>query len=158
MAMSPAEFAVVARAVFAPRDPGYRNKTFARVDKEICESLIGASYEICAELWNLINPVATMSKDAKAKHLLWALLLMMNYATEVLNTRVVGGVDVQTFRKWSWLFIDAIAGLKNQVVSSTFMVLVSIWLLELTLHHTGCATLRLSGTIAFAAGTGNHSV
>jgi hypothetical protein len=53
--MTPAMFATVARAVF-DKETGYSNKTTRALDNEICESLIGTSYEVCSELWNLISP------------------------------------------------------------------------------------------------------
>ena len=48
-------FATVAREVF-DKKTGYSNKTTRALDNEICESLIGTSYEVCSELWNLISP------------------------------------------------------------------------------------------------------
>jgi hypothetical protein len=116
--ITPLEYAGIAREVFEKKRKGYKNKTTKWIDKEICQSMIGTSYGICAELWNLINPTLSVSPDAHPKHLLWALLLMKNYSTEGMNVRVIGGADVQTFRKWSWLFIDAMAKLLPEVVSA----------------------------------------
>jgi hypothetical protein len=118
--ITPLEYADIALEVFAKREPGYKNKTRAREEKEICRWFLGTSFEVCAELWNLIisPPSTSIPKDAQHKHLLWALLLMKNYATEPMNTRVVGGVDLGTFRKWSWVFVEAIAKLESDVVSA----------------------------------------
>jgi hypothetical protein len=115
--ITPTEYAVIARDVFSPKNKGYKNKSLKWIDKEICESLIGVSYDICAELWNLINPLVSASKNAKPKHLLWTLLFLKNYSTEEVSTRVVGGADKKTFREWCWIFIEAIAKLEPEVVS-----------------------------------------
>jgi hypothetical protein len=97
--MTPAMFATVAREVF-DKKTGYSNKTIRALDNEICESLIGTSYEVCSELWNLISPTDTVNlKGGHPKHLLWALLFLKCYCIEPILTRVVGGVDGKTFRK-----------------------------------------------------------
>jgi hypothetical protein len=113
---TPSEMAVIARDVFSPKNKGYKNKTLKWIDKEICESLIGTSYEVASELWNLINPLTSVSIHSKPKHLFWALYFKCNYTTESVSTRVVGGADKKTFRDWCWLFIEAIANLKSQVI------------------------------------------
>jgi hypothetical protein len=115
--ITPSELAAVAREVFQPKRKWNENKTLKRIDQEICRSLLGTSYEVSAELWNLIDPQSTISRYAQPKHLLWALILMKNYSTEEVSSRVVGGVDKETFRDWCWVFITAISGLKSDVVS-----------------------------------------
>lgn len=40
------------------------------------------------------------------------------YETEETMCTLAGGVDDDTFRKWAWLFIEAIASLKPFVVST----------------------------------------
>jgi hypothetical protein len=42
------------------------NKTNKALDKEIFESLIGTSYNVCSELWNLINP--SMKTELQGAH------------------------------------------------------------------------------------------
>jgi hypothetical protein len=115
--MAPSDFAAIARKVYEKRKQGYKKKSWARTDKDICSSFLGTSFAICAELWNLINPLVIVSKDATPEHLLWGLLLMKLYSTERAHARLVGGVDEKTFRKWSWLFVHAIASLDKEVVS-----------------------------------------
>ena len=53
--VTPDVCAAIAREIFS-KETGYRNKTTRALDKEICESLIGTSYAVCSEVWNLINP------------------------------------------------------------------------------------------------------
>ena len=106
--------------------PGYSNKTMEALDEEICQSLIGTSYVVASELWNLIQPSTKEElEDAHPKHLLWALLMLKCYCTMPVLTRVVGGVDKKTFRKWAWAFVFAISDLKNRVVSILFGLLLS---------------------------------
>jgi hypothetical protein len=47
---------------------GYRNKTNKALDEETCQSLIGTSYDVCSEIWNLIDP---QNKD-ELKNAEWA--------------------------------------------------------------------------------------
>jgi hypothetical protein len=115
--VTPDVCAAIAREIFS-KETGYSNKTTKALDKEICESLIGTSYDVCSEVWNLINPSETEELEgAHPKHLLWALLFLKCYCTMPILTRVVGGVDEKTFRKWTWVFVAAVAGLKPRVVS-----------------------------------------
>jgi hypothetical protein len=108
----------LAREVFGL--PKYNsNKTNEALDKEICESFIGTSYNVCSELWNLINPsMKTELQGAHPKHLFWTLLFLKCYCIEPVLIRVVGGVDPKTYRKWVRLFIPAISGLKADVVGT----------------------------------------
>ena len=101
-----------------------RNKQTKTLDKEICESLIGTTYVVASELWNMIDPVAKLANGDKTfsgahpKHLFWGLLFLKNYCTEPVMVRVVGHVDPKTLRKWVWIFVNEIAGLRPQVVSN----------------------------------------
>jgi hypothetical protein len=119
--ITPAECAKIAWDMFKKKN-GCKNETTTCLDHEICQSLIGTSYEFCAELWNLINPVLSVSRDAQPKHPLWGLLPMKQRSAEEVNARLAGGADNKTCRKWLWLFIEAIANLKASVPS----VLVSL--------------------------------
>jgi hypothetical protein len=115
--MTPELIAEHAHELFR-KDTGYSNKTTKALDKEICASLIGTTYDVCSEVWNLINPSETEDlRKSHPKHLLWACLFIKCYCTEEILTRVVGGVDTKTYRKWVWLFVTAISELKPRVVS-----------------------------------------
>jgi hypothetical protein len=47
--------------------------------------------------------------NAKRKHLLWALVFLKVYATsEEVHCAIVGWSHVQTFRKYSWYFVEKI--------------------------------------------------
>jgi hypothetical protein len=114
--LTPELCATLARETFGK--PGWRKrKSFAGLDKEICRSLIGTSFDVCSELWNMINPSTKQElKGAHPKHLFWALLFLKSYGTVPILTRVVGGPDDKTFRGWSWTFVGEISALKPKVV------------------------------------------
>ena len=120
-ALSPELCAQLAREEFG--NPNPNRKQDKNLDKEICESLIGTTYVVASELWNMIDPVGRLEagdKDfngAHPKHLFWSLFFLKNYCTEAVMVRVFGFVDNKTIRKWIWIFIPAIAGLRPEVVS-----------------------------------------
>ena len=96
---------------------GRSNKTDQALDTEIQQSLIGTTYNVASEAWNLINPGQTQELvNAEPKHLLWALVFLTLYCTEAVLTRLVGGVDNKTYRKWSNRFAGALSGLKQRVI------------------------------------------
>ena len=64
-----------------------------------------------------------MPNGAQPYHLLWGLMFMKLYCAEAVNASMAGGVDVKTFRKWSWLFAEAIAVLHYSVVG-VFLAIV----------------------------------
>jgi hypothetical protein len=68
-------------------------------------------------LWNMIDPLLSISQHAKPVHLLWGLMLLKLYDNESVNCSTAG-VDETTFRKWSWVFVEAISDLEHQLVSS----------------------------------------
>lgn len=114
--LTPDLCATLARDIFGK--PGWRKrKSFKALDKEICSSLLGASFPVCCELWNQIEPSKKDAlKGAHPKHLFWALVFLNCYSTVPVLTRVVGGPDDKTFREWSWAFVAEIAGLKPNVI------------------------------------------
>jgi hypothetical protein len=63
----------------------------------------------------MVDPLNTISRKSRIFHLLWALLLMNDYSTEVINASYVG-VDMYTFRKWTHLWISAISQLSTNVI------------------------------------------
>jgi hypothetical protein len=81
-------------------------------------SLFGASSTIVAEIWHRIEgTVAAEDPNAKQKHLLWALVFLKVYATsEEVHCAIVGWPHVQTFRKYSWYFVEKFFDLQNDVI------------------------------------------
>ena len=80
------------------------------------KATFGTSPFICAMLWNMIKPSVDMPRGVAPTHLLMALMFLKLYCSESVHA-TISGVDHQTFRKWSWLFVDEIARLEAEVVS-----------------------------------------
>ena len=102
------------------REISRRGKKFFRHrnrDREIeaFNDIFGTVPSICSLLWTMVDPLNTISSKSRIFHLLWALLLMNDYSTEVINASYVG-VDVDTFRKWTHLWISAISHLSTNVI------------------------------------------
>ncbi len=77
----------------------------------------GAKPNVMAHLWTLIDPERTMPTGVKTEHIIWAFYFLKLYTQEEVNTRNVGGPDEKTFRKWVWLFVEAISYQEYPVVS-----------------------------------------
>ena len=76
----------------------------------------GATPEICADIWQMINPPQHINRYARPVHLLWGLMLMRVYATEEILS-AIAGVTEKTYRKWAWKFIIAVSNLSYSLVS-----------------------------------------
>jgi DDE superfamily endonuclease len=81
-------------------------------------TLFGASPALCAVVWKLVHRRDTECDlgGAKPCHLLWALMFLKTYTTEVFLASTAE-VDEKAFRKWSWRFVEAIAKLAPTVAS-----------------------------------------
>lgn len=87
-------------------------------------STFGTTPEVCAVIWNMLDPYSTMEDAASPKHLLWALMFLKVYAKESIHCAMVGGVDEKTFRKWAWYFVEHISYLEAEVVRCQLIGLV----------------------------------
>ena len=79
------------------------------------KAYFGTSPLVCSILWSMIS--SDLPSGASFLHLLWGLIFLKVYATESVLSRIVGGADEKTFRKWTWLIVKKIASLKSRVVS-----------------------------------------
>jgi ribosomal protein L37E len=81
------------------------------------KSLFGASSLIIAEIWHRIEETVSLEdRNAERKHLLWALVFLKVYATEEIHCAIVGWPNAETFRKYSWYFINKIFQLEEKVI------------------------------------------
>ena len=80
-------------------------------------SQFGASWYVCADVWNLLDmhEIGLESKK-EPKHLLWAMLFLKVYGNEKTHA-VMCSTSVKTFRKWVWDMISQISQLEIVVVS-----------------------------------------
>jgi hypothetical protein len=83
-------------------------------------TFFGTSPDVCARIWLLIDPYATMPTGVQLFHLLWALMFLKLYCAESVLATLAGAgqksVDEKTFRKWCWLFVNEINHLKYKVI------------------------------------------
>jgi hypothetical protein len=96
-----------------------KHRRWESTDKDArFKSLFGASSTIVAEIWHRIEEtVAAEDPNAERKHLLWALVFLKVYATsEEVHCAIVGWPHVQTFRKYSWYFVEKMFDLQSDVI------------------------------------------
>ena len=104
----------IARRIWG-RD-GRRQRSPETEDLEF-RSFFGCSVAVFLSLWSLLGTTDTIPTGGTMTHLLWTLLFLKVYSNAKSLCALVGGVDPETFRKWTWLFIPAIANLEPLVVS-----------------------------------------
>ena len=76
-------------------------------------SLFGAPFIVIADLWERIEPKIDKA-GAERKHLLWSLVFLKVYgSSEEVHCAIVGWPCKQTFREWSWYFVEKIYGLQD---------------------------------------------
>ena len=100
--------------------------------QEVCDSSLrrfrsffGVDPDVCTCLYSKTFRFMEGKKGSIPQHLLWALMLMKVYATEGVLASFAG-VTEKTFRKRAWEYIQAIATLKYEVVSTTIKQLYFI--------------------------------
>lgn len=79
-------------------------------------AIVGPSFGVCAQVWNLIVPEESISRLAEPKHLLYALNFLRSYDTYEVHG-AVWKCDPITFKTWAWAFVGEIFGLQHHVVS-----------------------------------------
>ena len=80
----------------------------------------GATAQVIARLWHLIEEgFDTMPRRATKERFLWALCFLKNYGT-TRNMASRCGCDKDTFRKWTWWFLEELSWLEDLVVSVLF--------------------------------------
>jgi hypothetical protein len=72
---------------------------------------------MCEYVWSKFD-FTCFPKGANKKHLMWALMFLMIYGKESVMCSLADGVDENTLRKWTAYFVDEIALLQNDIVSS----------------------------------------
>jgi hypothetical protein len=86
-------------------------------DRRPFASLFGVRVSLCPVIFQRCQ--LYMIRDLEAKHLLWGLLFMKVYAIEDVACAMLTRVTRNTYRKWYWIVIQAIAS-KNSLVVSPF--------------------------------------
>lgn len=86
----------------------------ARTALERFKATFGTSPQVCSLLWDMIDRT-WMPNGSRPVHLLWALMLLKLYCAESVLSALANAHE-QTFRKWAWIFVDAIADLQYSVI------------------------------------------
>jgi len=104
MIIGPSVFAEIGDCIFSKAHGLCRTVRSRRFS-----ALFGATPTVCAIAWSRIQPSAPV--HSHPKHLMWALLFLKLYATEHVNSALVG-VDEKTWRKWIWTIVPIISNFK----------------------------------------------
>jgi hypothetical protein len=80
----------------------------------------GCGVLVFLSLWNLLDTTDSIPQKGTIEHLLWTLMFLKVYAKQRTLSALAGGVDPETFRRWCWRFIEAIASLQPYVVSAQY--------------------------------------
>lgn len=93
-------------------------KTKANFNRKF-RSCFGASVLVLTIAWNTLEVQKLLPAEGHPKHLLWMCAFLKTYSSENVYAAWFK-VSEKTFRKWVWLFLEAVA--KIELVSS------NIWL------------------------------
>ena len=99
------------------RDIFYKSKGAAKETDWIrFKATFGTTPTVCCIIWDLLITTEYLPDNGRPFHLLWALMFLNLYCAESVHA-ALADCDEKTFRKWSWLFVDAISYLEDQTVS-----------------------------------------
>jgi hypothetical protein len=104
------------------RPNGYKQRFFVISEKRKWASFFGTSSTVTNEIWTRIDPVANVDPHARPCHLLWALVLLKNYAGDKMHAKTVDCCK-KSFAHWAWIFIEQVFLLHEHVVSLVFACL-----------------------------------
>lgn len=96
------------------RDKG-NTRSIASEDRDFRE-FFGCSLLVACNLWQLLLDCSLLPDGVYIYHLLWSLMFLKVYSKERIMC-TLAGVDKKTFRKWIWIFINAIVNLSPDIVS-----------------------------------------
>jgi len=94
--------------------PSHTDNEYA---KRIFKSHYGVNPIVVMKCWSMIHSLTLKAsiKGMKCCHLLWALMFLKAYQTEMLLSSVTKATE-KTSRKWVWLIVEEIAALEEHVV------------------------------------------
>jgi len=94
----------------------------ASTEKRHFREFFGAPIHVIEIAWELIKRDSLLPEGGRPKHLLWALHFLKVYPKQSPGCSAVGtsagAVDPKTHQKWVWMFINALVGLMDVVVSN----------------------------------------
>ena len=91
-------------------------------EDEDFRTFFGCSVGVFLTLWNLLERFDLLPEGGRIEHLLWTLMFMKLYAYIKALCALAGGVDKNTFMKWTWEFMEAIDLLEPEIVSCSLII------------------------------------
>ena len=77
----------------------------------------GTSPRIITILWKVLSKAKKLTNDAREEHLLWALIFLKQYLTEVGMSNTIGeGLNEKTIRKWTRIMVRTIASMESTFI------------------------------------------
>jgi len=86
------------------------------------KEFFGCLPSIFLALWNLLYTMGCLPEGGTIEHLLWMLMFMKIYPKRKQMSVLCGGADKDTWAKWVFTFLDAVACLEPYVVSTLLAV------------------------------------
>ena len=124
-APNPEDFLYYARLIWSNDSLLFhRKKGTVQSEERMFRQYFGCGILVCLNLWCALVESDSVPVSGTMSHLLWTLMFLRVYAKERVLCTLAGGVNRNTFSKWTWLFIDAIVRLESQVVSLPTVVFV----------------------------------
>lgn len=113
-----ADFQLLGQSVAKIRSSRSEKVTLRRFKAEF-----GVPPDVIADVWDLLleskflrdKLADTSTRPPNPEHLLWSLMFLKKYSLSSDLAKSVN-VDEKTYRKWCWIYIDAIANLDKEVV------------------------------------------
>ena len=101
---------------------GYSNSEKVKLRRFKAE--FGVAPDVVVDTWDLLLESKFLRRKLartscypcpNPEHMLWALMLLKQYSVTLSLAKTVR-VDEKTFRKWSWIYLEAMAELDRDVV------------------------------------------
>ena len=106
------------------RVAGYKHFRSEKVQEQRFKVELEVPIYIATVVWEMLKDSAFLQENNPGQqplnpsHMLWALMFLKKYSrVESLANTVE--VDEKTFRKWAWLYLEALAELDSELVSVT---------------------------------------
>ena len=116
---TPDDFKAIARQDVLRRSAqSWKQVRSDRYKQEGWKSCFGTTPEVASWIWNKLEETHRQPANGKPKHLLWCFVLLKVYSpNQRSHCAMVGGPDPETFRKYSWLYIEAVHDLYEHVIN-----------------------------------------
>ena len=104
------------------RDPD-KERAFSSEDGDF-RAFLGCAVPTFLTAWSMLATPDCLPPGGQLKHLLWTLMFMKLHSGQKALC-ALAGAEPETFRKWTWQFLEALAMLEPYVVSAS--ALSCVW-------------------------------